>query len=117
MKRHAVAAAAIDDDDESYIVDVYVRKAEPHERHVPIPAGSSVNATIGDVAVLGDEPSEQHHVPISSGASVQRSKSIDPAKQRIILLGERHSGAELIANHLTTCFDIEVNIRFCAPPF
>ncbi len=66
----------------------------------------SENSTIDDVAVQKAEPSEQS-VPISTGV-VQPSKSTNPVEQ-IILLGERHSGADLVADHLAECFDIKVN--------
>ena len=38
------------------------------------------------------------------------SKSTNPMEQ-IVLLGERHSGTELIADHLAKCFDVKVSVR------
>ena len=38
------------------------------------------------------------------------SKSTTPVEQ-IVLLGERHSGTELIADHLAKCFDVKVSVR------
>ena len=107
--------------DESFIVDVYVQKS-----------------AIDDVVVArgAEEPSEGRGggatavIPSamgSGGADVARttttttpSRSADGDKammsgQRIVVLGERHTGADVIANCLRTCFDIEVNI-ICACP-
>ncbi len=71
-----------------------------------VTANLSENATIDVAAVQKADPSEQH-VPTSAGTA-QLSKSTNPVEQ-IILLGERHSGTDLVADHLAECFDIKVN--------
>ncbi len=56
----------------------------------------------------GLEPSKQP-VLISVQAA-HPSKSTTPVEQ-IVLLGERHSGTELIADHLAKCFDVKVSVH------
>jgi hypothetical protein len=56
----------------------------------------------------GLEPSKQP-VLISVQAA-HPSKSTTPVEQ-IVLLGERHSGTELIADHLAKCFEVKVSVR------
>jgi hypothetical protein len=60
-----------------------------------------------NVNITRPETSEQP-VLISVGG-IHPSNSTTPVEQ-IILLGERHSGTELIADHLAKCFDIKVSV-------
>ncbi|KAL3816214.1 hypothetical protein ACHAXA_001270, partial [Cyclostephanos tholiformis] len=66
----------------------------------------NVSSVIHGVYVQNPEPSEEP-VLISVG-TMQPSESTNPVEQ-IILLAERHSGADLIADHLAECFDIKVS--------
>ena len=58
-----------------------------------------------NINILPPEPFKQPAL-ISVGVA-HPSKSTAPVEQ-IVLLGERHSGTELIADHLAKCFDVKV---------
>jgi len=73
--------------------------------------GLNASSVVSVVYVPNPEPIEQPALILVE--KTQPSKSTNPVEQ-IILLGERHSGADWIADRLTECFDIKVYIL---PPF
>jgi hypothetical protein len=54
---------------------------------------------------------EAERVDVTPSTSIQSSMSTTKPVEKIILLGERHSGTNWITDHLTECFDIKVGDR------
>ena len=67
----------------------------------------SINEFTNETNKLNNNKEEEETTLLTTTSS-----SSSPPVEKIILLGERHSGTNWITDHLTECFDIEVMIQY-----